>query len=130
MDKAAANERILKLRKLIDRYRYEYHVLDKSEISDEALDSLKKELNLINKDEQDRKRVCWQIPDAALLAGITASAATGNYLLLGISAVGESVRLAGRIGFRKNIMPRNAERMDDYMHNYKVPKALLAFLQN
>ncbi len=44
MDKAKAKERILKLRKLIDRYRYEYHVLDKSEISDEALDSLKKEL--------------------------------------------------------------------------------------
>lgn len=44
MDKAAANERILKLRKLIDRYRYEYHVLDKLSISDEALDSLKKEL--------------------------------------------------------------------------------------
>lgn len=44
MDTTQANERILKLRKLIDRYRYEYHVLDTSEISDEALDSLKKEL--------------------------------------------------------------------------------------
>lgn len=44
MEKRAAAERVEKLRKLIDRYRYEYHVLDKSEISDEALDSLKKEL--------------------------------------------------------------------------------------
>jgi len=44
MDKAAAQERILKLRKLIDRYRYEYHVLDKLSISEDALDSLKKEL--------------------------------------------------------------------------------------
>lgn len=37
-------ERINKLRQTIDRYRYEYHVLDKSTISPEALDSLKKEL--------------------------------------------------------------------------------------
>lgn len=37
-------ERIEKLRRLIDTYRYEYHVLDKSTISDDALDSLKKEL--------------------------------------------------------------------------------------
>jgi DNA ligase (NAD+) len=33
-----------KLREEIDRYRYAYHVLDKSLISEEALDSLKKEL--------------------------------------------------------------------------------------
>lgn len=44
MEKAAAQERILKLRTLIDRYRYEYHVLDKLSISEDALDSLKKEL--------------------------------------------------------------------------------------
>ena len=44
MDKEAAKERIVKLRKEIDRYRYAYHVLDKSLISDAALDSLKKEL--------------------------------------------------------------------------------------
>lgn len=37
-------ERVLKLRKSIDKYRYEYHVLNKSSISQEALDSLKKEL--------------------------------------------------------------------------------------
>ena len=39
-----AKERIEKLRKLIDKYRYEYHVLNKLEISEEALDSLKHEL--------------------------------------------------------------------------------------
>lgn len=44
MEKVSAKERISKLRKLIDRYRYEYHVLDKLSISEEALDSLKKEL--------------------------------------------------------------------------------------
>ena len=44
MDKKEAKERVVKLRKLIDRYRYEYHVLDKLSISEEALDSLKKEL--------------------------------------------------------------------------------------
>ncbi|OGN00865.1 MAG: hypothetical protein A2651_03155 [Candidatus Yanofskybacteria bacterium RIFCSPHIGHO2_01_FULL_42_12] len=39
-----ARERILKLREIINHHRYLYHVLDKQEISDEALDSLKKEL--------------------------------------------------------------------------------------
>lgn len=37
-------ERVEKLRQAIEKYRYEYHVLDKSDISPEALDSLKKEL--------------------------------------------------------------------------------------
>lgn len=37
-------KRIEKLRKEIDHYRYQYHVLDIQEISDAALDSLKKEL--------------------------------------------------------------------------------------
>ncbi|MBI2623736.1 MAG: NAD-dependent DNA ligase LigA [Candidatus Liptonbacteria bacterium] len=36
--------RVQKLRQEIDRYRYAYHVLDQQLISDEALDSLKKEL--------------------------------------------------------------------------------------
>ncbi len=44
MDKKQIKERIEKLKKLIDKYRYAYHVLNKSEISDEALDSLKHEL--------------------------------------------------------------------------------------
>ncbi len=37
-------ERVQKLREAIEKYRYQYHVLDKLEISEEALDSLKKEL--------------------------------------------------------------------------------------
>lgn len=37
-------KRIQKLREAINHHRYLYHVLDKAEISDEALDSLKKEL--------------------------------------------------------------------------------------
>ena len=44
MNKQEAKERIEKLKKEINRYRYAYHVLDKSLISDAALDSLKKEL--------------------------------------------------------------------------------------
>src|SRR3989344_2945076 len=44
MIKGEAKERIEKLRAEINRYRYSYHVLDKPLISDEALDSLKKEL--------------------------------------------------------------------------------------
>src|SRR3989344_3575680 len=44
MNKAEAKKRIEKLRKVINRQRYLYHVLDSSEISDEAHDSLKHEL--------------------------------------------------------------------------------------
>ncbi|OGN00988.1 MAG: hypothetical protein A3I26_02525 [Candidatus Yanofskybacteria bacterium RIFCSPLOWO2_02_FULL_43_10] len=44
MAKSEAKERIDKLKKTINRHRYLYHVLDRQEISDEALDALKKEL--------------------------------------------------------------------------------------
>lgn len=44
MTKEAARKRIEKLKKEINRCRYAYHVLNKSLISDAALDSLKKEL--------------------------------------------------------------------------------------
>ena len=42
-----AGERILQLRKLIDEYRYNYHVLDKSIMSESAADSLKHELSIL-----------------------------------------------------------------------------------
>ncbi len=44
LPKKEAKERIEKLKKLINHYRYLYHVLNKEEISPEALDSLKHEL--------------------------------------------------------------------------------------
>ena len=44
MEKEEVKKRIKKLRETINHYRYLYHVKDVSEISDEALDSLKKEL--------------------------------------------------------------------------------------
>lgn len=44
MDKKTARERIVQLKKAINHHRYLYHVHDSQEISDEALDSLKKEL--------------------------------------------------------------------------------------
>ncbi|MCX6723317.1 MAG: NAD-dependent DNA ligase LigA [Candidatus Staskawiczbacteria bacterium] len=44
MDKQQAKQRINKLREVINHHRYLYHVQDKQEISDSALDSLKKEL--------------------------------------------------------------------------------------
>jgi DNA ligase (NAD+) len=44
MDKKTATERVEKLRALINYHRYQYHVLDNQEISEAALDSLKKEL--------------------------------------------------------------------------------------
>jgi DNA ligase (NAD+) len=44
MNKPEAKKRIEKLREVINHHRYLYHVLDKQEISDSALDSLKEEL--------------------------------------------------------------------------------------
>lgn len=40
-----ARERVIKLRELIDDYRYHYHVLDESTMSEAAADSLKHELS-------------------------------------------------------------------------------------
>lgn len=45
MNKKEAAERILALRKQIDDYRYHYHVLDESTMSEAAADSLKHELS-------------------------------------------------------------------------------------
>jgi len=42
-----AKKHIEKLKKLINRHRYLYHVLDKEEISDEAFDTLKHELSVL-----------------------------------------------------------------------------------
>ncbi|MFH0803904.1 MAG: NAD-dependent DNA ligase LigA, partial [Candidatus Tagabacteria bacterium] len=44
MDKKKAKERIEKLKKVINRHRHLYHVLDRPEISDAAFDALKNEL--------------------------------------------------------------------------------------
>ena len=56
MNKLEIKKRIEKLRAEVNHYRYEYHVLDKSEISDAALDSLKNELfKFIKHAEQQMK---------------------------------------------------------------------------
>ncbi|MBI1956911.1 MAG: NAD-dependent DNA ligase LigA [Candidatus Niyogibacteria bacterium] len=47
MTKDEAEKRIAKLREVIDHHRYLYHVLDKPEMSDAALDSLKHELKAL-----------------------------------------------------------------------------------
>lgn len=44
LSEQAAAERVVKLRAEIDKYRYQYHVLNSLEISEAALDSLKHEL--------------------------------------------------------------------------------------
>lgn len=49
MNKSEAAERILKLRELINDYRYHYHVLDESIMSEAAADSLKHELAELEK---------------------------------------------------------------------------------
>ena len=45
LDRQAAEQRIVKLRDLINDYRYHYHVLDESIMSEAAADSLKHELS-------------------------------------------------------------------------------------
>src|SRR3954447_12555782 len=45
MNNSEASERVEKLRKLINDYRYHYHVLDESIMSEAAADSLKHELS-------------------------------------------------------------------------------------
>ncbi len=47
MKKSEAGKRIVKLRELINDYRYHYHVLDESIMSEAAADSLKHELTLL-----------------------------------------------------------------------------------
>ena len=47
MEKSKAKIRIAKLREIIDEYRYHYHVLDESIMSEAAADSLKHELALL-----------------------------------------------------------------------------------
>jgi len=51
--KAKANQRIAKLKKVINHHRYLYHVLDKQEMSDASLDSLKNELNQLEQQYPD-----------------------------------------------------------------------------
>ncbi len=53
MTKSEAKQRIAKLRAEIDRLRYQYHVLDESEISDAAHDSLKHELEVLEREFPD-----------------------------------------------------------------------------
>lgn len=53
MTKQQARQRIEKLKKEIDHHRYLYHVLDKQEISDAALDSLKHELARLEQEFPD-----------------------------------------------------------------------------
>jgi len=50
MTEKEVKARIEKLRKEIDHHRYLYHVLDKQEISDAALDSLKHELQVLEQE--------------------------------------------------------------------------------
>ncbi len=53
MNKQEASDRIKKLRESINRYRYDYHVLNKSTISEAAIDSLKHELAQLEEQHPD-----------------------------------------------------------------------------
>ncbi len=47
LTKSQAKHRLSKLRELVDHHRYQYHVLNRREISEAALDSLKHELQVL-----------------------------------------------------------------------------------
>jgi len=53
MEKSEAEKRIKKLRKIINDYRYHYHVLDESIMSESAADSLKHELSKLEEKYPD-----------------------------------------------------------------------------
>lgn len=53
LDRQAAEQRIVKLRDLINDYRYHYHVLDESIMSEAAADSLKHELSQLEEQFPD-----------------------------------------------------------------------------
>ena len=53
MEREEAEKRIVKLRELINDYRYHYHVLDESIMSEAAADSLKHELTLLEEKYPD-----------------------------------------------------------------------------
>lgn len=53
MNKHQATERVTKLRELINDYRYHYHVLDESIMSEAAADSLKHELTVLETEYPD-----------------------------------------------------------------------------
>lgn len=50
MIRSEAEKRVESLRKTINEYRYKYHVLDESEISEDALDTLKHELQELERE--------------------------------------------------------------------------------
>ena len=53
MNKQAVQKRLIKLRESINRYRFDYHVLNKTTISEAALDSLKHELSQLESQYPD-----------------------------------------------------------------------------
>ncbi|HVI60649.1 MAG TPA: NAD-dependent DNA ligase LigA [Candidatus Saccharimonadales bacterium] len=91
---AQAAERVAKLRELINDYRYNYHVLDKSIMSEAAADSLKHELSQLETEYPD-----LITPDSptqrvagAPLPGFTQREHSGRMLSLNDAFNGEEVK--------------------------------------
>lgn len=91
-DKQTIKQRIDRLKENIEKYRYDYHVLDKNTISDEALDSLKRELFLL---EQENPQY--------------------------ITSDSPSQRVAGKVldKFEKNQAPKSSMVSSGYFFYYK-----------
>ena len=78
MNKEQVKNRIDKLKKEINHHRYLYHVLDKQEISDAALDSLKHELDILEKEFPDLITSDMEMTDPALVVRQNAASCLGR----------------------------------------------------
>jgi DNA ligase (NAD+) len=107
MNKSQASERILKLRELINNYRYHYHVLDDSIMSEAAADSLKHELGQL--EEQFPELITSDSPTqrvaGAPLPGFTSVKHTQR--MLSLNDVFDEKEVAGWLDRIKKIEPIN-----------------------
>lgn len=115
MNNSEAKIRIEKLKKSIEQYRYEYHVHDKSLISDAALDSLKKELFDLEQ----------QFPD--LITADSPTQRVGGEPLKGFSKVKHPTPMVSfNDAFSEEDMRDWLERLENYL-GHKVKESEDAF---
>lgn len=110
MTEAEAKQRVEKLKKEINKYRYAYHVLDKSLISDSALDSLKNELFKLES----------QFPQ--LITADSPTQRIGGKPLPAFRKITHEARMMSlNDAFSEQDMHDWAERLQNYFKSEKIP---------
>ncbi|MEK7540041.1 MAG: NAD-dependent DNA ligase LigA [Patescibacteria group bacterium] len=120
MTKAQAEQRIKKLRAEVDRYRYQYHVLNNLEISEAALDSLKHELDqleqefpeLITADSPTQRVAGKPLPGFRKVAHQTP--------LLSLNDVFSEQELQAWVERIKKLLPESEGRVLEFMAEVKM----------